>query len=301
MRKLKLLVSTARLAAVATLAGAACTGWCGTTLDRIRQANSVTIGYRAASVPFSYTVGNGEPIGYSIDLCRRFVQAIGQATGMKKLAINYVPVTSSTRIPAVAQGKVDLECESTTNTPERRRVVAFSVPHYVTGVRYAVRADSDIAVLGDFRRRKLASTSDTSPLKKVQATNEQLKIGAEVLEVPEHSVGLDWVESRKVDGFAMDEVLLAGLIASRPDPSRLKIVGKYLTIEALGIMMSIDDAELRKIVNDEMRRLISSGEAAAMHDRWFVQPIPPKNQSLALRMPFLLRDYWRFPTERLPE
>ena len=65
--------------------------------------------------------------------------------------------------------------------------------------------------------------------------------------------------------------------------------------------MPRDDLELLKIVNDEMRRLIYSGEAAALHDRWFVEPIPPKNRSLGVPMPNLLRDFWRYPSERVPE
>ena len=94
----------------------------------------------------------------------------------------------------------------------------FRIPHYVTGARFAVRANSDIAALADFRKRKLVSTTDTSPLKAARAANSQYLIGAEIGEVPDHAVGLDWVDAGKADGFVMDEVLLAGLIASRPDP-----------------------------------------------------------------------------------
>jgi ABC-type amino acid transport substrate-binding protein len=292
--------SRAALVSIALFA-AASPGWGGAALDRIKQTGTVTIAYRTATVPFSYTIEEGKPIGYAIDLCQRFVQAIGRATGAKKLEVKYVPVTTKTRIPTIVEGKADLECVSTTNTTERRKLVAFSIPHYVTGARFAVRADSDITALADFRNRKLVSTTETSPLKAVRAANSQYLIGAQIGEVPDHAAGLETVDAGKADGFVMDEVLLAGLNASRPDPSRLKIVGKYLTIEALGIMMPRDDLELLKIVNDEMRRLIYSGEAAALHDRWFVEPIPPKNRSLGVPMPHLLRDFWRYPSERVPE
>ena len=78
------------------------------------------------------------------------------------------------------------------------------------------------------------------------------------------------------------------------------IVGKYLTIEALGIMLSRDDAELKRLVDAEMRRLIASGEAADIHDRWFMRPIPPRNSSLGLPMNYLLRDFWKFPSDFVP-
>jgi len=301
MQQLTRKVQTARFAVMLCLATLTCTGYGGTTLDRIKQTGTVTIGYRTGSVPFSYTVEEGKPIGYAIDLCQRFVQAIGQAVGSKQLRINYVPVTSKTRIQAVVAGEADLECESTTNTAERRKLVSFSIAHYLTGARYAVLSTSNISGLSDFRGRKLASTVETSPLKMARAANAQYLVGAEIVDAPEHATALGWVLAGKVDGFVMDEVLLAGLIATQPDPSKLKIVGKYLTVEPLGIMMPRDDAELRNIVNTEMRRMISSGEAAALHERWFMNPIPPKNQSLGLPMPFLLRDFWRFPTDKLPD
>ena len=82
---------------------------------------------------------------------------------------------------------------------------------------------------------------------------------------------------KTADGFAMDDVQLYGLIAESPDPAQFKVVGKFLTIEPLAIMLSKDDAAFKKVVDDEMRHLIRSGEAEKIYDRWFMAPIPPKN------------------------
>src|SRR6185295_7390840 len=95
------------------------------TLAKVRAAGALTIAYRESSVPFSYLSARGEPIGYSIELCRKLGEAIGEAIG-REVALKWLAVTSETRIQAITSGKADLECGSTTNNLERQKLVAFS-------------------------------------------------------------------------------------------------------------------------------------------------------------------------------
>jgi len=279
------------------LAGAA---YAGPVLDRIKQSGRIVIAHRDASVPFSYLDEYGRPVGYAIDLCLRFTEVIRKKLAMPELTVVYLPVTSATRINVIADGKADLECESTTNTAERRQKVAFTVPHFITGTRFLVRADSQISELRDFEQKTLVSTVGTTDLKAITQVNKERLLRMNVGEVPDHAKGIEMVEKAKADGFALNDVLLYGLMAARPDPSALKVVGKYLTIDPLGIMLSRTDTEFKQLVNDEMKRLIRSREAYAIYDRWFMQPIPPKYRSLNLPMNYLTRDFWKYPSTELP-
>lgn len=272
----------------------------GPVLDRIKARGQLTIAHREASVPFSYLDAERKPVGYAVDLCLRLVEAVKKKLEMPALKVGYLMVTTADRIGAVAEGRADLECGSTTNTPERRRQVAFTVPHYITGTRYMVRADSPIELLSQFRGQKLVSTRTTAPLKAIEQANRELGLGIRILEAPEHANAVRMVESGEADGFAMDDVLLYGMIAGRPDPSRLKVVGKFLTIEPLAIMLGKDDLEFKRVVDDEMRRLIYAREAPRLYERWFLQPIPPKGTALNLPMNYLLKDFWKYPTDQVP-
>jgi glutamate/aspartate transport system substrate-binding protein len=272
----------------------------GPTLDRIKQTGKIIIAHRESSVPLSYLDANKKPVGYAVDLCLRLADAVKKKLNMPRLDVSYLMVTGATRIPAIAEGKADLECGSTTNNAERRQKVAFTVPHYITGARYLVRADSKIDDLPNFDGKKLVSTKGTTPLKAVNAANKERLIGITVLEVADHAAAVTMVENGEADGFAMDDVLLYGLRSERPDPSKLKVVGKFLTIEPLAIMLSKDDPEFKHIIDDEMKRLITSREAYAIYDKWFTQPIPPKNVSLNMPMNYLLKDFWKYPTDQVP-
>jgi glutamate/aspartate transport system substrate-binding protein len=288
------------LTALLAITGVTSAATAGPVLDRIKAKGGITLAHRESSSPFSYLDADKKPVGYVLELCQRVAEAVKKKLGMSALRIDYVMVTPSTRISSIAEGKADLECGSTTNNAERRQQVAFTVPHYITGARYAVRADSPINALANFEGKKLVSTKGTTPLKAIDQANRDQLLRIQILEAPDHARAMQMVESGEADGFAMDDVLLYALIAGRPDPSKFKVVGKFLTIEPLAIMLSKDDPEFKRVVDDEMKRLISTREAHAIYERWFIKPIPPKNTALNLPMNYLLKDFWKYPTDQVP-
>ena len=272
----------------------------GAVLDRIQATGRITLAHRESSVPFSYVDAQGKPMGYAMDLCQRLVGALRAQLQRPDLTVNYLPVTAANRIQAITSGQADLECGSTTNNAERRQQVAFTVPHFITGARFLVRADSSVSTLAGFDRLKLVSTRGTTPLKAISAANQERLMGITVLEAPDHAHAVQMVENGQADGFAMDDVLLYGLMASRPDPSRLKVVGKFLSIEPLAIMMAKDDVEFKRLIDNEMKRLVRTRQAHALYERWFEQPIPPAQTALKLPMSHLLREFWKYPSDAVP-
>ncbi len=272
----------------------------GPVLERIKASGTVVIAHRESSVPFSFVGPEGKPIGYAVDLCLRVVDALRKQLALPDLKTKFLMLTPANRIAAVEEGKADLECGSTTNNAERREKVAFTVPHYIAGARYLVRADSPVQVIRDFQGRTLVSTEGTTPLKAVTRANSEYNLGIRIVKAPDHARAVDMVASGEADGFAMDDVLLYGLAAGRPDPGQFKVVGKFLTIEPLAIMLARNDAAFKKLVDDEMKRLIQTREAHSVYERWFQQAIEPANRSLNLPMNYLLKDFWKYPTDQVP-
>lgn len=274
--------------------------WAGPVLERIKSSGQVVIAHRESSVPFSFVDPDGQPVGYAVDLCLRVVDALRRQLAQPDLKPRFVVVTSVNRIPMIEEGKADLECGSTTNNAERRQKVAFTVPHYIAGARYLVPADSPVQAIRDFKGRTVVSTKGSTPLKAVAQANNEYRLGIRLVEAPDHARAVDMVAAGEADGFVMDDVLLYGLVAGRPDPGRFKVVGKFLTIEPLAIMFARDDAAFKKLVDDEMKRLIQTREAHTLYERWFLRPIPPANRSLNLPMNYLLKDFWKYPTDQVP-
>jgi glutamate/aspartate transport system substrate-binding protein len=266
-------------------------------LDRIRSSGRIVLAHRESSVPFSNYDANKKPVGYALDLCKDVAEAVRKHLGLKSIEIAYLPITAATRMDAITSGKADLECGSTTNNAERRQKVAFTVPHYITGTRFAVRADSTIGELPQFEKHVLVSTAGSTPLKTITMANDDRLLGIKVQAVPDNAKAMEMLGNGSADGFAMDDVQLYGLIAETADPHKFKVVGKFVTVEPLAIMLSKDDAAFKKVVDDEMRHVIRSGEAEKIYDHWFLAPIPPKAVTLNLPMSYLLRDSWKYPSD----
>jgi len=267
-----------------------------TTLQRIARTGTVVIGYRESSMPFSYVYDGQPPVGYAIDLCRRLVGAIGKQLGREPKTL-YRPVSSASRLDAVAGGRVDLECGSTTNNAERRARVAFTVPHFITSTRFMVAADSAIAGHADLHWATVVTTRGST----AEKLFPDLHLRSKLEIATDHAAAFAMLAAGKADAFMMDDVLLASLRAGAKAPERYRILDDSYRVEALAIMLARDDAELKALVDHEMKRLIGSGEATALYSKWFEQPIPPHGINLHWPMGRLLRNSFRFPSDWAPD
>jgi len=297
--KLSVALNRSSTAAVA-LVLASLTAQAGSVLDRIKAGGHLVLAHRDASIPFSYLDTDGRPVGYAIDLCQRLAEVIRKKTGVRDMQIDYVKVTAADRMDVMAQGKADLECGSTTNNAERREKVAFTVPHFIVGARMLVRANSTVSRLEDLSGKTVVSTRGTTPLKVMDQLNRQHLLNLNITEAADHQQALQQVAQGKAEAFVMDDVLLYGLVAASPTPADFKVVGRYLTTEPLAIMLPKGDVALKQLVDEEMKRLIVSRDIYPIYERWFMRPIPPGNLSLNLPVSYLLKDFWKYPTDQVP-
>ncbi len=243
------------------------------TLAKARETGAITIGYRESSVPFSYLNARKEPIGYSIELCRALVTAIEDAVN-KSLTTKWVPVTSDSRIDAVASGKVDLECGSTTNNLERQKRVSFSPTMFVSGTKVLVKKGSPIKSFRDLAGKKVAVTAGTTNEKTLRDLSERFKLGINLQVMRDHAESFGLVKSGQADAFATDDVLLYGLIAQDAAKADYEVVGDFLSYDPYGIMYRKGDAQLVKVINDTFQVLAEDGEIERQYKRWFLRKLP---------------------------
>jgi ABC-type amino acid transport substrate-binding protein len=269
------------------------------TLETIRNSQKIVIAHREASLPFSYLDADKKPVGYAVDLCLRIAEAVKRELKLPQLRIEYLPVTPSTRIPAIADGKADLECGSTTNNAERRKQVAFTIPHFVAAARMVVRADSGIRNWSDLRDKRVVTTKGTTSVKLLNDRDKVRGLGLRLVEGRDHADSFSMVEKGEAEAFPMDDVLLFGLRANAASPSQFVVVGDALSAEPYAIMLRKDDPAFKAVVDREMGRLINEGEIYKLYDKWFKAPIPPKGINMSMPMGHLLRDTFRFPTDKV--
>ena len=243
------------------------------TLQKARASGAITIAYRESSIPFSYLSARGEPIGYSIELCRKLVEAIGDAVG-RELAIKWLPVTSESRIDAIVSGRADLECGSTTNNLERQKLVGFSPTIFVSGTKLMVKSGSPIKSFRDLAGKTVAVTAGTTNEKTMRELAVKFKLDYRLLVLRDHAESFAQVAGGKADAFATDDVLLYGLIAQNKAQGKYQVVGEFLSYDPYGIMYRKGDLQIGRLINTTFHDLAEDGEVARQYKRWFLQRLP---------------------------
>lgn len=268
------------------------------TLRKIRDAGVITLGYRVESAPFSYLDGKRRPIGYSIEICDRVVDAVRQRLDQPDLEVRLMPVTSATRLPLVANGTVDLECGVTTNTAERAKSVAFSVTTFVAASRLLSKRSANIRNLDDLKGQTVATTLATTSIQFLHAVNESRHLDMNIVAGLDDAEAFGMVGTGRAVAFAMDDVLLRSLVAATPHGDTLyRIADEALTLEPYAIVLQRDDPVFKQLVDDVIVGLYRSGEIATIYRRWFQAPIPPRGMNLALPMSESLKRVIAHPTD----
>jgi glutamate/aspartate transport system substrate-binding protein len=244
------------------------------TLARIKTTGTVRLGYRDASIPFSYLDRSGRPIGYSIDICNAIVEEIGRLLDRQDLKVDFVKVTSETRLQAVVNGAIDLECGSTTNNLERRKLVDFSPMIFVSGTKIMVPVAAVWHDFRDLKGRKVVVTRGTTNEQALKALDQKFKLGIMLLESPDHEESYRMLAAGEADAFATDDILLYGLIAQHRSQGRFKVVGEFLSYDPYGIAFRRSEPDLHDSVERAIRNLVIARDIDAIYAKWFESRLP---------------------------
>jgi len=248
---------------------AACATQAPDTLKKVKESGSLAIGYRESSVPFSFVDLGKKPSGYSVELCTRIAASLQQQLGLPNLQVKWVPVTPEDRIASVANGTVDIECGSTTNTLARQEQVDFTNMTFVDGGSLLVTAASGIRRVADLAGKKVAVVPGTTTEKALAAALKKNGVSAQVISVKEHIEGLRLLDAGGADAYASDRVILIGLAIQSSDIGRLRLADEYLSYEPYGLMVRRNDAAFRLVANRVLSGIYRSGEIEQIYERWF--------------------------------
>lgn len=268
------------------------------TLKKVKETGYITLGHRESSVPFSYIDDNAKVVGYAMEICGKIVDAVKAELKMDKLEVRLLPVTSSTRIPLMANGTIDLECGSTTNNAERQKQVSYTNTHFLTASAFVSKKAKGLSKIADLKGKTVVSTGGTTNIKQVVEANAAKNLGMTVIPAKDHAAAFLLVELDRADAFVMDDILLAGLVASAKDPSIYQLSTEAFSLpEPYGIMLRKDDAPFKALADKTTAALYKSPEGKALYTKWFLSPIPPKNLNLNVALNPMLSKMLSSPSD----
>ncbi len=267
------------------------------TLEKVKETGTIVVGFRETSIPFSYLDDKQQPIGYALDICAKIVDAVKVELKMPGLKVQTMGVTSSNRIPLMANGTIDLECASTTNNADRQKQVSFTNTHFLTASKFVAKKSSGIANIDGLKGKTVASVAGTSNIVQLNQVNASRKLGITVLAAKDVVEAFLMVETDRAAAFVMDDVILSALIAGSKDPAMFEINDDpFSKPEPYGIMLRKDDPQFKALADKATAALYGSPEIMTIYNKWFLAPVPPKSLNYNVPIGAALKHEFLHPT-----
>ncbi|OAE11934.1 hypothetical protein AZH11_15805 [Pseudomonas simiae] len=267
-------------------------------LEKIRENKQMVIGYPAEALPFSYQTGSGEPVGYSIDLCRRIASDVKKNLKLDELVLSFKPLSFKDRISAVSSGAVDLECGSTTNTLERQKQVDFSMSTFAASIKVVSRVGEKLDTLKALNGRSVVIVDGTTVGEVVKQLEKREGWTLEKVHAKNLTEGFRLLVENQVDSLVFDEVVVAPLMASAAEPARYQFLPDVLVVEHLGLIMPKNNPALKRTVDATLTGLMASGEAKTLYAKWFDAPIVTKTLNLSVPFSAQMEQMFSAPTDQ---
>lgn len=274
------------------------TAHAGPMLDNIKSKRVITIGYREASIPFSYLGADQKPVGFSLDLCAHVVDRLKSDLGTPDLQIKLTPVNSSNRIPLIQNGTIDIECGGTASSKQRQEQVSFSVSTFASQTAWLAKAASGFKTPKDLKGKTVVVTQGSDALGIAKGISQDDDLNLTIAQAKDHAESLLLLTTGRAAAWVEADILLAGMKADYSNPASLIFLkANYGTIYYYGLMFSKDDPDFKKIVDDVLSKLMASGEFTKIYDKWFMAAIPPKNINLNFPMTDALKERVAHPSD----
>jgi len=239
------------------------------TLKKIKSTNTITLGYREDARPFAFVGDDGKPAGYSVDLCTRIAASVAKELALPNLQVKWVKVTPANRIQSVVNGTVDLECGSTTASLSRQEQVDFSLMTFLDGGSLLVTDASGIRGISTLGGKRVAVVPGTTTEKALADALRKQAVSATVVPVKNHAEGVAALDSRAIDAYASDRVILIGMGRTSKNPEKLALIDEFFSYEPHGFMLKRGDAGFRLSVNRALAAMYRTGEVAPIFEKAF--------------------------------
>ncbi|MFL9903645.1 amino acid ABC transporter substrate-binding protein [Paraburkholderia fungorum] len=237
------------------------------TLDKIRRTGVFNIGLREAAPPYSFKNASGQYVGFSTEIANAIYQAISHELG-GNIKVNYVPLTSATRIVLLQNGTIDIEAGATVMTLSRAKVVDFSIPHFVTATGLLVRADSPIKSVADLAGKRVGIPQGglESIMYQDAVTQGKIKGAVRTLAFPDHAQGTTALQTGMIDGYSTDNPILYQIASST---TGLRVVSLNLNASSQTMLIRPESSKFKSIVDRTIAQLCSSGAWLKLYDTYF--------------------------------
>lgn len=252
-------------------------------VDKIKASGKITVAVAEDAAPFAFRAKDGEPDGYSIELCRKAIAGIQKQLKLDKLQVAWAPASTAERLKMVADGRADLECGVTTHTLGREANVGFSLPIFIDGGGILVPQGSPIVAVPGLEGKKIAVVKGTTTEKRLTELLKERAIAGEVLAAKDRKHAFAMLNSGEAQAYAGDRAVLIGqVLTSKTTGPGWTLLDVELSYEPYAFAVPRDEPDLRLAVDRAIAETYRSKRIEDIYDRWFGRFGPPQPLMKAL-------------------
>lgn len=237
-------------------------------LAALKTGGVIRLGFLEDAPPFSARGTSGTPEGFSVELCARVVAAISREIERPDLRIEWVPLTLADRFDAVAKGRVEIECSTSTWTFSRQKSVEFSLMTFVDGGTVLIRNDSDFARMKDLAGKRIAVVRNTTTQRSLGDALQLRDMKAEVVPFDDADAALEALRNGAVDGYASDRVKLLGTALGAKGAGAFRLLDEDFSMEPYALALHAGDPGFRIAVNRALASIYRNGDIATVYEHW---------------------------------
>ena len=237
------------------------------TLQQIKKSGQIKIGYRVTEPPMSFLGKDGNPTGYTIDLCKCIVSEIESKIG-KDVKVKYIPVTSKNRFKALDNNKIDILCGSTTKTISRSELVDFTQLTFVTGASIMTLRDKKGRNFTGFNGKKIGVLKGTTTALVLKKLIQETSTDAEIVFFNSTKESIDALQKKKIDAYSADQVVLIGIASKANNQMKYMIDPNVFSFEPFALAVRRNDADFRLVANRVISDLYRSKKIFEIYDKW---------------------------------
>ena len=237
------------------------------TLQQIKKSGQIKIGYRASQPPMSFLGKDGNPTGYSIDLCKDIVAEVETKIG-SDVKVEYVPVTAEERFKALRDNRIDILCGSTTKTLSRSEFVDFTQLTFVTGASLmTMRSNKQLDSAG-FAGKKIGVVKDTTTAVALKKLIQETSTDTKIVLFNSTKKGINALRKKKIDAFSSDQIVLIGIISKMHDPMNFVIDPNVFSFEPFALAVRRNDSDFRLVADRVISDLCRSKKILPIYNKW---------------------------------
>ena len=241
------------------------------TLKRIDDTGQMNLGFRESEPPMSFRDQDGNPVGYSIDLCDHIAAAVKQKLGRSDITVNYVPVTAENRFTSIESDSIDILCGATTKTLGRSERVGFTQLTFATGASLLSLDDTNVPNIAGLKGKRVAVVSNTTTIEALKGALSKMLVDAEVVPVPSATEGMAMLDKGEVDAFSSDQVVLIGQVIVRDSGNQYFLSQELFSFEPFALAVKRGDVDFQLVADRALSQLNRSGQILAIYRKWFAQ------------------------------